>query len=43
MRIFEELELENVPGGAALVSVIALPLQFERGYGAPYNVIGLVR
>ena len=43
MRIFEELGLENVLGGAALVSVIALPLRCERGYGAPCSVIGLVR
>lgn len=40
LRIFEDLALENVPSGHSLAGVIALPLRFARGDGAPCCVIG---
>lgn len=40
LRIFEDLALENVPSGQSLSGVIALPLRFARGDGAPCGVIG---
>lgn len=42
LRIFEDLALENVTPGSALISVVALPLRFTHGDGAPCSVIGLV-
>lgn len=41
-RIFEDLDLQNVANGFVLSGVIALPLRFTRGDGAPCSVIGLV-
>ncbi len=43
LRIFEDLALGNVAAGSILTSVIALPLRFANGDGAPCSVIGLVK
>lgn len=41
LRIFEDLALDNVDTGSTLTCVIALPLRFANGDGAPCSVIGL--
>lgn len=43
IRIFEDLALENVCCGSGLASVIALPLRYSNGDGAPCTVMGLLK
>lgn len=40
IRIFEDLALENVCSGSVLTYVIALPLRYSSGDGAPCTIIG---
>lgn len=41
--IFEDMSLTNIPAGAELEKVIALPLRFQNADGAPVTVVGVLK
>lgn len=42
IRIFEDLALDNIKKEETLIKVIALPMRFKEGDGAPCTLVGLL-